>query len=192
MSYAICDFWPYVPKPKYEATIIEHAIKFSVIQTASTACGFIFPFAPNGFAYAILFSFSFCCYLVCAVPLYQRWLQLSEVRAEAPNTLAASSARLCFYMSLATVATWTIFVLNYVAQVFLDSNSSIPFVFDVVVDVISKLVFASLVVQLQDTVVSEQERQHQDRTERLMSQIWKVLRLAEQQLSDDEVAFDCF
>ena len=70
---------------------------------------------------------------------------MSEVSAD---TLAASSARLCFYMSLATVATWTMFVLNYVAQAFLDSDSSVPFVFDVVVDVISKLVFASLVVQL--------------------------------------------
>ena len=143
MSYTFCDFWSYVPNPKYEATLIEHAIKSSVMQTASTACGSTFPFAPNGFAYAILFSFSFCCYPVCAVPLYQRRLQLSEVRAEAPNTVAASSARLCFYVSLAVCATWTMFVLNYVAQVFLDSNSSIPFVFDGVVDVISNFVFAS-------------------------------------------------
>ena len=177
MSYTICDFWPYVPKPKHEATVIENAIAFSVIQTAASSCGFIFPFAPNGFVYAILFSFAFCCYLVCTVPLYQRWLQLSEVRARSPNTLAASAARLCFYVSLAVCVTWTMFVINYVAQASLDLESSIPFVVDVVVDVISKLLLAGLVVQLQDAVVVEQERQHQYQTERLMSTIWKVQQL---------------
>jgi hypothetical protein len=99
---------------------------------------------------------------------------MSEVSAD---TLAASSARLCFYMSLATVATWTMFVLSYVAHAFLELDSSVPFVVDVVVDVISKLLFAGLVVQLQDAVVVEQERQHQYQTERLMSTIWKVQQL---------------
>ena len=189
MSYVICDFWPYMPKPEREGKLIKHAIPFSVTQTASSSCGFLFPFAANGNVYAVLFLFSFICYLVCLVPLHQRWLQLSEIRAEAPNALVTSSARLCFLMSLTTVATWTMFVLNYVTQPFLDVDSSTPFVLDVVVDVISKLLFSGFIVQLQDAVVCEQERQHQIRTERLMSKIWKV-RIAHLVLSDDEAAFD--
>ena len=47
------------------------------------------------------------------------------------------------------------FVVNYVTQAYLDSDSAVPFVFDVIVDVISKLLFAGSVVQLQDAVVIE-------------------------------------
>lgn len=188
-SYVVCDFWPYAPKPEREGKIIKHAIIFSVTQTASSSCGFLFPFVPNGNVYAVLFLFSFICYLVCFVPLHQRWLQLSGIGAEAPTALVVSSARLCFFVSLSTVATWSLFVLNYVAQPFLDVDPSTPFVLDVVVDVISKLLLAGLLSQLQDAVVCEQERQHQIRTERLMSEIWKV-RIAHLVLSDDEVVFD--
>ena len=189
MSYVTCDFWPYVPKPEREGKLIKHAITFSVTQTASSSCGFLFPFATNGNVYAVLFSFAFSCYLVCLLPLHQRWLQLSGIGAEAPNALVMSSARLCFFVSLATVVTWTMFVLNYVTQPFLDVDPSTPFVVDVVVDVISKLLLAGLFSHLQDAVVREQERQHQIRTERLMSKIWKV-RIVHLVLSDDEVALD--
>ena len=123
------------------------------------------------------------------MPLHQCWLQLSEIGAEAPNALVMSSARLCFFASLSSVATWTLFVLNYVTQPFLDVDPSTPFVLDVVVDVISKLLLAGFIVQLQDAVVREQERQHQAHTERLMSKIWKV-GIAHLVLSGDKVAFD--
>ena len=188
ISYIICEFWPYVPKPSHEDVLTKHSIAFSLTQTFSSACGFLFPFITILYAHVALFFFSFSLYLVCYVPLYMRWHHLSSLKKPShpqftprhhlgSDELRVSSATACFKISLATVATWNLFVINYIAQLFLDDKDSwnIPFAMDVVIDLISKSLFAGLILQLQEAIVCEHDRRHQAQIESLMSKIWKVM-----------------
>ena len=80
ISYIICEFWPYVPKPSHEDLLTKHSIAFSLMQASSSACGFLFPFITNMYAHVALFFFALSLYLVCYVPLYMRWHHLSSLK----------------------------------------------------------------------------------------------------------------